>query len=1147
MDKKFPIPFDQYQRYGLAGRIIDQLRGGRKDSFSILEVGANTHKLLKRILPDDRITFLDCELPEEVYTDADFLLGNATEMDLLDESYDVVVALDVYEHIEPERRPQFVREVTRVARLATIIAAPFRRQEVEAAEQEADQLWQELFGCSYRWLAEHRENGLPELNALRTDLDRMGINYQVIHHGDIRLWKHLIEAHFAKEYVASLRQVVAQLDAFYSERLFEADCSSKENSYRTFVVCGKGQSAPERTSYFHDAVHAADLPEEERKHVETLCAACIDIALEVKAKNEAIARLEATTAAVAQTVEKQKEQMIVLTKNALEQDAEIAELMHSLAERDARIGNLMQAVAERESVNTAILGSSSWRLTEPLRRIKQGSLRAGRRWRWRLHRMELLPFWQLEKEGRGFRSTGRDPQFHLISHRRTLPTGLCEISFYSSGKLQPFLYVNAGEGFKEEEKIPLAVEEGVFRCWIRLPPHVTALRLDPMTQPGSLVLENCTIREIGSIPAAFRALTPLLRHCAKPDYLGRVLKKTYRIAAAKGLSGLKEKFLQKALAGIDPGLDYRQWIQAYDVLYQDDRVALRRQMAKLPRHPLISIIMPTFNSEEIWLRRAIDSVLAQIYPNWELCIADDASTRKQVRKTLEEYTARDQRIKVVYRQKNGHISAASNSALELATGEFIALLDHDDEIPEHALFLVAAELAKFPDAALIYSDEDKINEHGVRFAPYFKSDWNPDLFYSHNLISHFGVYRTALVREVGGFREGFEGSQDYDLALRVIERIEPEKIRHIPRVLYHWRAISGSTALNPQQKNYAEKAARKAIQSHFDRTGAPATILPGPSGGLHRAKYTLPFDQPLVSIIIPTRDKADLLANCLRSLQQTTYKRFEVLIADNGSTCPETRRLFDEIRDHHRIIDCHFDFNFSRLNNIAAIQARGEIICFLNNDIEIVQQDWLTEMVSHALRPEVGAVGAKLLYPDGRIQHAGIILGLGPDRIASYPHHCICREDLGYFCKAGLLQNFSAVTAACMVLRKEVFAQVAGFDEQLAIAYNDVDLCLRLRQAGYRILWTPYAELCHHESASRGHEDTPQKRERFLQEAAYMREKWGERLLQDPFYNPNFSLDRSDFALAFPPRQQKFWLESAPPETVFAAQLKSFEGGMVNG
>lgn len=554
--------------------------------------------------------------------------------------------------------------------------------------------------------------------------------------------------------------------------------------------------------------------------------------------------------------------------------------------------------------------------------------------------------------------------------------------------------------------------------------------------------------------------------------------------------------------------DYERWIAECE-----PSVALvKRELRAMLRQPLISIILPVYDPPLELLEAAIDSVREQVYARWELCIADDASTDPRIRPFLEKAAAAEPRIKLFVRQTNGHISACSNSALELATGEWCALLDQDDELHETALAFAALEIAAHPDAGLIYTDEDKINASGTRSDPYFKTDWNPELFLAQNYINHLGIYRTELLRDIGCFREGYEGSQDYDLALRCTERLKPEQIRHIPRVLYHWRAVAGSGAAVVDAKPYAKEAARRAIGDHLNREGIRGRVEACPENGeFHRVVYELAAPAPLVSVIIPTRDRVELLQQCIASLRERTdYSALEIVIVDNASREAATHDFLRKIEA--RVVRDDGDFNFSRLINRGAAVASGEVLALLNNDIEAEDADWLREMVSHAIRPEVGAVGARLWYPDGTLQHGGVVVGLGG--VAGHVFHRAKRGAPGYFDRLQLQQNCTAVTAACMVVRKELFDSLGGFDEEhLAINFNDIDFCLRLRKRGLWNVWTPYANLLHHESASRGHQTSTAERELFVREATYMHTKWGAELLHDPFYNHNFSLNWPGFQI----------------------------------
>jgi O-antigen biosynthesis protein len=582
---------------------------------------------------------------------------------------------------------------------------------------------------------------------------------------------------------------------------------------------------------------------------------------------------------------------------------------------------------------------------------------------------------------------------------------------------------------------------------------------------------------------------------------------------------------------------YTKWIEEYETLDDSDRPAIRAHIAALARRPLISIVVPVYNTDVRHLRAMIGSVLQQIYPYWELCLADDASTKAGVKQVLHEFAGLDSRIRVVTREVNGNISLATNSALDLATGEFVALLDHDDYLAETALYEVAVEIEAHPEADVIYSDEDRIDDSGRRFEPYFKTDWNPDLVLGHNMISHLGVYRRSLIEEVGRLRPGFEGSQDYDLLLRAADASTPSRIRHIPAVLYHWRRNAVSPSFSDTSLERCVVAARRAVREHLARNGVHARIDAPPRAPYHqRVVYALPQERPLVSIIVPTRDRADLLARCVDGvLTRTDYEPLELLIIDNDSEEPETKLLFGRLTKDPRVrvIQYPGNFNYSAMNNRAVQEARGEVIVLMNNDVNVISSLWLEEMVSHALRPEVGAVGAKLLFPDGRVQHAGVVLGVGHGAGHFFP--VASREDVGPFGLLVLTRRVSAVTGACMALRRSVYLEAGGLDEvNFPVGFNDVDFCLRLGERGYAVVWTPFAELYHLESATRGkdHEDA-KRSERLDRDAVLLQQRWGEALnSSDPFYNVNCSLAGASFAPGFPSRRRKPWLkfkERYPP------------------
>ncbi|WP_035139558.1 glycosyltransferase family 2 protein [Fischerella sp. PCC 9605] len=587
------------------------------------------------------------------------------------------------------------------------------------------------------------------------------------------------------------------------------------------------------------------------------------------------------------------------------------------------------------------------------------------------------------------------------------------------------------------------------------------------------------------------------------------VQKLQRILRRRKTRGLIHFIYQNIAYQLRNKIAYQKWIKR-NTLTQQDITSAHQQIVQWQLQPKFSVIMPVYNIEAKLLEKAIESVRKQIYPNWELCIADDASTHPHIRSILTHYSQLDSRIKVVFRTENGHISAASNSALELATGDYIALLDHDDELTIDALFENAKLINQHPEADFIYSDEDKIDNKGKRFSPCFKPDWSPEYFYSCMYTCHLGVYRTSMIHEINGFRSEYNGSQDYDLVLRVVEKTK--NIYHIPKILYHWRSISASAASGSQAKPWAYIAGRKALESMLERSPYPGRVEETANPGIYRVRRDI-IGHPLVSIIIPSAGTTTkipsgnlcFLENCIRSIQQlSTYRNFEIIVVD-GYDIPKAT-LEKIVALNVQLVRCAEPFNFSMRINKGAAEAKGQYLLSLNDDTEVITPDWLESMLELAQQPEIGAVGAKLLFPDGRIQHVGIIILEGNPCHAFYGFDS---EQSGYFCSNIVNRNYLAVTAACLMMRQEVFQQLGGLDEDFPLNYNDVDLCLKAHQFGYRNIVTPYAQLIHYESASRQKGLRPGEWNK-------LNDKWKDyfhKLGTDPYYNPNLSLDAPNFEL----------------------------------
>ncbi len=587
------------------------------------------------------------------------------------------------------------------------------------------------------------------------------------------------------------------------------------------------------------------------------------------------------------------------------------------------------------------------------------------------------------------------------------------------------------------------------------------------------------------------------------------LQKIERIWRRRGILGVLHFLYQNTAFRIKNKIAYQQWIEK-NTLSQQEIITAHQQITQWQIKPKFSIIMPVYNVEAKWLTQAIESVRNQIYSNWELCIADDASPESHIRSILTHYSKLDSRIKVVFRTENGHISAASNSALELATGDYVALLDHDDELAINALFENAKLINQHPEADFIYSDEDKIDIKGERFSPCFKPDWSPEYFYSCMYTCHLGVYRTRIIREIGGFRSEYDGSQDYDFVLRFIEKTR--NIFHIPKILYHWRSISASAASGSQAKPWAYTAGRKALESMLERSLYPGRVEETPNPGIYRVRRNI-IENPLVSIIIPSAGttintasgKLCLLENCIRSVQQiSTYRNFEIIVVD-GYDIPDAS-LKKILALDVKLVRCAEPFNFSMRINRGAAEAKGQFLLLLNDDTEVITSDWLESMLELAQQTEIGAVGAKLLFPNGRLQHVGVmILGGNP----CHAFYGFDNEQSGYFCSNIVNRNYLAVTAACLMMRQEVYQQLGGLDENFPLNYNDVDLCLKAHQAGYRNVVTPYTQLIHYESASRQKGLKPGE----WNQLSHKWKDYFEQLGTDPYYNPNLSFKAPNFEL----------------------------------
>lgn len=600
-----------------------------------------------------------------------------------------------------------------------------------------------------------------------------------------------------------------------------------------------------------------------------------------------------------------------------------------------------------------------------------------------------------------------------------------------------------------------------------------------------------------------------IRHGENGQDTANIFQKTLRYWKNYGLKNTIKKVCQKLSGQRDYG-NYEDFLKKYGV--KEEELARQRQEV-FENGPCFSIAVPLYQTKEKYLREMIESVQAQTYTNWELCLADGSGREHSLQPVVGEYIAKDKRIKYCLLDSNEGIAGNTNEALKMADGDFVVLTDHDDLLSPEALYQCAKAVQKEPQTDVIYSDEDKVDMSGKKFfEPHFKSDYNIDLLCTMNYICHLFVVRKDVMERAGLFESCYDGAQDHDFILRCTEKAE--HIVHIPKVLYHWRCHAQSTSENPESKLYAFENGCKAVKAHYDRNGIPAEVEQGPFYGMYRTHY-LWKEQPLVSILIPNKDHAADLKKCMDSIEEkSTYRNFEFIIVENNSTEEETFSYYKEIekRDNVRVLYYKEDFNYSRINNFGAKEANGEYVLLLNNDTEMIEPDSIKEMLDVCMRPDVGIVGAKLIFEDNTIQHAGVIIGFGG--VAGHAFIGQDRDDNGYFSRIISVQDLSAVTAACLMVRRSVFDEVEGLNEEFKVAFNDIDFCLKVRKAGYLVVYNPYAQFYHYESKSRGQEDSADKVARFQQEIGLFGERWGELLENgDPYYNPNLTLDKADFSL----------------------------------
>ncbi|HEV2948661.1 MAG TPA: glycosyltransferase [Gemmataceae bacterium] len=1086
------LDFDQLQRYSITARLLDCLLAGASRPVRILEVGTNVLNLLPRFLDPARVQVNRCDV-ERFSDDPDFVVIERDKpLPFGDESFDAVAALEVLEHIAPEGRRFFVSECLRVARRGVVLTCPNGVPEVEEAEQLAAEAYQLRHGRPHPSLSEHQKFGLPREEEVLGILREWDYDHIVLDNAPLDAWLPMM---------------------ILSENLLERKALS-ECQYRLnqLLLAGRrsGGSVPYRKVY---AVAKGDMEDRGWKIEDRESKAGHD-----SANDPPSSILDPQSSMPLATTSWPSEAVHLLTTTASDalvgmenrRHHEVATLQRELQERETDLVGLNERFVILNSIVSSMSNSRLWRLLEPLRAARRLLRPRG------FGLSDLMPWNQVDEipnEPNHWMSTGTDPQFLVPC---CLPAGWLRIRLKMTSQVQGRVefFVDTGHGFNSAECIErIIIGNGIDQdSYVQLPLPVRAVRLDPLDVEGEFHLQELRVEPVPAPRILARACVSKAKVLWEHGLLWKSLGRGLLLLLRGQLPQFREK-LQKGLAG--PSYEAPEWYdanKAYEVwrkfhrLTDADRERKRREGSAFENPPLISILMPVYNVKVGLLREAIDSVLRQIYPHWELCIADDASSSPRIRATLEEYARRDPRIKVVFRQERGNISAASNSALELASGEYIALLDNDDELAEHALFQVAKAIIADRSLDYIYSDEDKIEPNGRHVDPFFKPHWSPEYFLTCMYTCHLGVCRTALVRELGGFRSEYDSAQDYDLALRIVTR--SNRVGHIPDVLYHWRKLPNSTARSHRAKPQAFETACRALASYLHTKGQPGRVEPGPFAGLHRVRFSI-VGRPKVSIIIPTASRparirgqdTTYVSHCVQTIRRaTSYSNYEIITVDNDDMPADLQGELD--RWNVRRVSFTDEFNLASKMNLGAAKAEGDHLLFLNDDTEIITPDWIECMLEYSQQPEIGAVGVKLLFPDGRIQHVGVVL---LDGDPCHPFYANGGKDMGYWAGNFLTRNTSAVTGACMMTRADLFHELGGFDEVFPLNYNDVDYCLRVLERGRRVVFTPYAQLYHFEGATKSGIQ-PEELEVF-------KNRWQEKWSRDPYYNPNLSLNYHDYRI----------------------------------
>jgi GT2 family glycosyltransferase len=1049
------LPFDQYQRYRDVWEVVQRLRP-ESTRLRILDVGGGEGKYLPApgFFPKDFVLVADLhdfKLPH-------YIRASGLGLPFADGAFDVVFSCDTLEHLRTQDRERFTQELTRVASRYIILVAPFRSNLNEEAERIVRHVWAEELGTSNQALLEHEENGLPDLPETQELFGRLCTRYVMFPSGNVRTW--LIMNVLLCGLSAISGELYRVLNRVYNQNFYEHDHTPP--AYRTCLIGGKNAKAEASLDRLRQELATWLLADEPQPPLEL------------------------------PRVESYRQAVDVVRKILRDKDVHIGNIESELRGSKAQLGRLRAVeslVRSQQAQLQNIQNSASWQIVQ-------------RFWRWNV---QTFPFGSQRR--RIYESTVGALGSLLLGKRRgrrnlsVVPRyGILSTEVPAAGSESSGIELNCDEPIAGQQcggamgvRGWAVAPDGIEKIEISLDGTKLAQALYGQLRPD-VARDNVSCKD--SQNSGFLYIWDSTTVSEGAHQL--------TISAYSRAGGRREMTVPIVVDHNLPANLYHIWTE----LNEPSPAELRELAAEgkaFSYRPLISIVVPVYRTPPQFLREAIKSVQAQIYENWELCLADDASEQEELASILKDYAERDRHIRITELPKNHGIAGATNAALALAHGEFVGFLDHDDTLAPDALYRVVKYLQQDRDADVIYSDEDKLDAADRRFEPFFKPDWSPDLLLSMNYVCHFLVLRRNLLEKLGGLYAGYDGAQDYELVLRLTERTN--RIHHLPRVLYHWRRLETSTAASPEAKPHANDAAKRAITEHLKRNQVAAQVEPGIATGRWRVKYEI-IGHPQVSIVLPTGGRLELLRPCLDSLFRTTdYPNYNILLVDNSKSAAVQEYITGLANKRISYIDYrNRPFNFSALNNYAVKQTQAPLLLFLNDDTTIVHEDWLSALVEHGQRPSVGIVGAKLVYPFGLIQHAGVVMGIFENTAHAFRN--LPADSRTYFDFPQIVRNCSAVTAACMLTKRKLFLDLGGFNEtRLAVAFQDVDYCLRVRQAGLFVVYTPYCLLVHHESVTKDEKLGHPK------EVRYMQQQWAEVITNDPFYSPNLTRKAEDYSL----------------------------------